>query len=54
MAEKNIYIDYNYNKNQIKQVRLDNDTYQNISSPTVSDIGLIYYDTLLEKAILWI
>ncbi len=53
-SEKKIYIDYNLNKNQIKQVLLENNTYDNISTPNPGeDKGLIYFDTNLNRILVW-
>jgi hypothetical protein len=52
--EKKIYIHHNYNKNQIKQVLLENNDYDSIPTPNVGeDKGLIYFDTLLERVLVW-
>ena len=52
--EKKIYIHHNYNKNQIKQVLLENNDYENIPTPNIGeDKGLIYFDTLLDRVLVW-
>lgn len=52
--EKKIYIDYNLNKNQIKQVLLENNTYDIIATPNPGeDKGLIYFDTNLNRILVW-
>jgi hypothetical protein len=52
--EKKIFIHHNFNKNQIKQVLLENNDYDNIPSPTIGeDKGLIYYDTILDRVLVW-
>ncbi len=52
--EKKIYIHHNYNKNQIKQVLLENNDYANIPTPNIGeDKGLIYFDTLLDRVLVW-
>lgn len=52
--EKKIYIHHNYNKNQIKQVLLENNDYDNIPTPNQGeDKGLIYFDTLLDRVLVW-
>jgi hypothetical protein len=52
--EKKIYIHHNYNKNQIKQVLLENNDYNNVPSPNIGeDKGLIYFDTLLDRILVW-
>lgn len=52
--EKKIYIHHNYNKNQIKQVLLENNDYSNIPTPNIGeDKGLIYFDTLLDRVLVW-
>lgn len=52
--EKKIYIHHNYNKNQIKQVLLENNDYTSIPTPNVGeDKGLIYFDTLLDRVLVW-
>lgn len=52
--EKKIYIHQNLNKNQIKQFLLENNDYENIPSPTIGeDKGLIYFDTLLDRILVW-
>jgi len=52
--EKKIYIHHNFNKNQIKQVLLENSDYKNIPTPNIGeDKGLIYYDTLLDRVLVW-
>lgn len=52
--EKKIYIHHNYNKNQIKQVLLENNDYSNIPTPTIGeDRGLIYFDTILDRVLVW-
>ncbi len=52
--ERKIYIDYNFNKNQIKQVLLENNTYDSIPTPNIGeDKGLIYFDTNLNRILVW-
>jgi len=52
--EKKIYIDYNFNKNQIKQVLLENSSYDVIPTPNIGeDKGLIYFDTVLNRILVW-
>ena len=55
--EKKIFIHHNYNKNQIKQVLLENNFQNNNPSfpmPNIGeDIGLIYYDTFLDRVLVW-
>lgn len=52
--EKKIFIHHNFNKNQIKQVLLENNDYGNIPTPNPGeDKGLIYYDTLLDRVLVW-
>jgi hypothetical protein len=52
--EKKIYIDYNLNKNQLKQVLLENNTYDVIPTPNSGeDKGLIYFDTNLNRILVW-
>src|SRR5574343_47151 len=52
--EKNIFIHHNFNKNQIKQVLLENNDYSTMPNPNPrEDKGFIYYDTLLDRVIVW-
>jgi hypothetical protein len=52
--EKNIYIHHNYNRNELRQILLENSNYQIRPATTVgNDIGLVYYDTLLKHIMVW-
>lgn len=52
--EKKIYIHHNFNKNQIKQVLLENSDYDTITTPNPGeDKGLIYFDTSLNRIMVW-
>lgn len=50
--EKKIYIDYNFNRNEVKQFLLEN--YDTMPEPVIGeDKGLIYYDTFLDRVMVW-
>lgn len=50
--EKKIFIHHNYNRNEIRQVLLEN--YSTMPKPNIGeDKGLIYYDTFLDRVMVW-
>lgn len=52
--EKKIYIHQNLNKQELRQAVIENSTY-NIKPKPLSgeDIGLLYYDTILDRILVW-
>ena len=55
--QKNIYIHYNFNYNQLKSVSLERANYNGVSgtrpTPGTQDKGLVYYDTELKSVLVW-
>jgi len=52
--EKKIYIHQNLNKQELRQAVIENKTYKTKPTPELNkDIGLLYYDTILKRILVW-
>lgn len=51
---KDVYVNYNFNKSEIKNFLIHNSDYDNIPTPASGqDKGLLYYDTILDRILVW-
>lgn len=53
MFEQKIYIHSNFNKNEIRNVLLQNANSDNRPQVTSDDKGLLYYDTDIDRPLVW-